>query len=66
MAAERTPRGGRPRKQEWEEDPLVSVSVHLRKNQLATLDQLANAEHTSRAEFVREAIDLLLKRLQRP
>jgi hypothetical protein len=41
-------------------DPLVSVSVHLRKHQLALLDQRADAEHTSRAELVREAIDLLL------
>jgi Arc/MetJ-type ribon-helix-helix transcriptional regulator len=39
--------------------------VHLRKSQLAALDQLADAEHTSRAELVREAIDLLLKRLKR-
>ncbi len=61
MVAMHAPRGGRPRKQGWEEDPLVTVSLHLRKSQLAALDQLANAEHTSRAEFVREAIDLLLK-----
>jgi hypothetical protein len=27
---------------------------------------VADAEHTSRAELVREAIDLLLKRLKRP
>jgi hypothetical protein len=27
---------------------------------------MANAEHTSGAELVREAIDLLLKRLKRP
>jgi hypothetical protein len=66
MAAARTPRGGRPRKQGREEDPLVTVSVHLRKSHLATLDQLADVEHTSRAELVREAIDLLLKRLKRP
>ncbi len=46
-----------------EEDPLVTVSVHLRKSHLVALDQLAGAEHTSRAELVREAIDLLLKRL---
>jgi metal-responsive CopG/Arc/MetJ family transcriptional regulator len=44
----------------------VTVSVHLRKSQLARLDQLADAEHTSRAELVREAIDLLLKRLKHP
>jgi hypothetical protein len=39
--------------------------VHLRKSQLAAVDQLADAEHISRAELVREAIDLLLKRLKR-
>ena len=66
MAAMRAHRGGRPRKQGWEEDPLVTVSLHLRKSQLAVLDQLADAEHTSRAEFVRVAIDFLLKRLKRP
>ena len=66
MAAARAPRGGRPRTQGGQEDPLVTVSVHLRKSQLAALDQLANAEHTSRAELVREAIDQLLKRLKRP
>ncbi len=66
MAAEHAPRGGRPRTQGWEEDPLLTVSVHLRKSQLATLDQLADAGHTSRAELVREAIDLLLERLKRP
>jgi len=42
------------------------VSVHLRKHQLATLDQLADAEHTSRAALGREAIDLLVTRLTRP
>ena len=66
MTAARAPRGGRPRKQGWEENPLVTVSLHLRKSQLAALDQLADAEHTSRAELVREAIDVLLKRLKRP
>jgi hypothetical protein len=66
MAVERPHRGGRPRKQGWVEDPLVTVSVHLRKSQLALLDQLADEEHTSRAELVREAIDLLLTRLTRP
>ncbi len=64
MAATRAPRGGRPRKQGWEEDPLVTVSLHLRKSQLAVLDQLADTEHTSRAELVRQAIDFLLKRLK--
>ena len=66
MASAHMPRGGRPRTQGWDEDPLVTVSVHLRKSQLAALDQLADAEHTSRAELVRESIDLLLKRLKRP
>lgn len=66
MAAERAHRGGRPRKQGWAEDPLMMVTVHLRKNQLVALDQLADAEHTSRAELVREAIDLLLTRLKHP
>jgi Arc/MetJ-type ribon-helix-helix transcriptional regulator len=47
-------------------DPLVTVSVHLRKSQLTLLDQVADEEHTSRAELVREAIDLLLTRLTRP
>ncbi len=65
MDAARAQRGGRPRKQGWEEDPLVTVNLHLRKSQLAQLDQLADSEHTSRAELVREAIDLLLKRLKR-
>jgi hypothetical protein len=64
MAAERARRGGRPRQQGWAEDPLVTVSVHLRKRQLAILDQLADTDHTSRAELVREAIDLLLKRFK--
>jgi metal-responsive CopG/Arc/MetJ family transcriptional regulator len=45
---------------------LVTVSVHVRKSQLTALDQLADAEHTSRAELVREAIDHLLTRLKRP
>ena len=66
MAAAHAPRGGRPRTQGWEEDPLVTVSVHLRKSQLTALDRLAIAEHTSRAELVREAIDLLRERLKRP
>jgi metal-responsive CopG/Arc/MetJ family transcriptional regulator len=41
------------------------VNLHVRKSQLSELDQLADAEHTSRAELVRRAIDLLLKRLKR-
>jgi hypothetical protein len=39
---------------------LVTVSLHVRQSQLAALDQLADAEHTSRAALVREAIDRLL------
>lgn len=66
MVTERVYRGGRPRTQGSEEDPLMTVNLHLRKRQLVTLDQLADAEHTSRAELVREAIDRLLKRLKRP
>jgi Ribbon-helix-helix protein, copG family len=66
MSTERVYRGGHPRLQGWEEDPLVTVSLHVRKRQLAALDELADAEHTSRAALVREAIDLLLKRLTRP
>ena len=62
MAAKRPQRGGRPRTQGRVDDPLVTVSVHLRKSQLTLLDQLADEEHTSRAELVREAIDLLLTR----
>jgi metal-responsive CopG/Arc/MetJ family transcriptional regulator len=64
MVAERARRGGRPRQQGWTVDPLMTVSVHLRQSQLAILDQLADTEHTSRAELIREAIDLLLKRFQ--
>jgi predicted transcriptional regulator len=46
------------------EDPLVTVSLQVRKGQLAALDQLADAAHTSRAALVREAIDRLLTRLK--
>jgi hypothetical protein len=66
MSSARRYQGGRPRTQGWEDDPLVTVSVQVRKRQLAALDQLADAEHTSRATLVRDAIDLLLKRLKRP
>jgi Ribbon-helix-helix protein, copG family len=66
-------RGGYPRTQGREDDPLVTVSLHVRKSQLAELDQLADAEHISRAALVREAIDRLLThpkhlftRLKRP
>jgi Ribbon-helix-helix protein, copG family len=58
-------RGGRQRTQGDADDPLVTVSLHVRKSQLTALDQLADAEHTSRAALVREAIDRLLTRLQR-
>jgi predicted transcriptional regulator len=44
---------------------LVTVNLHVRQRQLAQLDQLADAEHTSRAALVREAIDRLLTRLHR-
>jgi hypothetical protein len=43
----------------------VTVSVHLRKSQLTQLDQRADAEHTSRAALVREAIAQLLTHLKR-
>jgi predicted transcriptional regulator len=43
----------------------VTVSLHVRQRQLAALDQLADAERTSRAALVREAIARLLTRLQR-
>jgi hypothetical protein len=66
MATERARRGGRARQQGWAEDPLVTVSMHLRKSQLVSLDHLADAERTSRAELVRQAIDLLLKGFKHP
>jgi Ribbon-helix-helix protein, copG family len=58
-------RGGRQRTQGGKDDPLVTVSLHVRKSQLTELDQLADAAHTSRAALVREAIDRLLTRLKR-
>jgi hypothetical protein len=58
--------GGRPRTRGRADDPLVTVSLQVLKSQLTELDQLADAAHTSRAALVREAIDLLLKRLKRP
>jgi Ribbon-helix-helix protein, copG family len=64
MTTERVSRGGRMRTQGNEDDPLVTVSLHVRKSQLAELDQLADAERTSRAALVREAIDRLLKGLK--
>ena len=65
MTTERISRGGRPRTQGHEDNPLVTVSLHVRKSQLTELDQLADAEHTSRAALVREAIDRLLKGVKR-
>jgi hypothetical protein len=64
MRVARVYRGGRPRTQGIAHDPLVTVSLHVRKSQLAELDRLADAERTSRAALVREAIDRLLKRLK--
>ena len=65
MTVARQPHGGRLRTQGRAEDPLVTVSLHVRQGQRAELDQLADAEHTSRAALVREAIDRLLKGLKR-
>jgi hypothetical protein len=64
MTTERVSRGGRPRTQGREDDPLVTVSLHVRQSQLAELDQLEDAEHTSRASLVREATDRLLNLLK--
>ena len=64
MSTQRVYRGGRPRVQGGAEDPLVTVNLQVRQRQLAVLDQLAHAAHTSRAALVREAIDLLLTRLK--
>jgi Ribbon-helix-helix protein, copG family len=64
MSTQRVYRGGRPRQQGSAEDPLVMVNLQVRQRQLAVLDQLADAAHTSRAALVREAIDLLLTRLK--
>jgi Ribbon-helix-helix protein, copG family len=64
MSTKRVYRGGRPRTQGHEDDPLVTVSLHVRQGQRVALDQLADAAHTSRAALVREAIDRLLTRLQ--
>jgi hypothetical protein len=65
MTTARGYRGGRPRTQGHADDPLVAVSLHVRQSQLAALDQLADAERTSRAALVRKAIARLLTRLQR-
>lgn len=58
--------GGRQRTQGGENDPLVTVSLHVRQRQLTALDQLADAAHISRAALVREAIDRLLTLLKHP
>jgi hypothetical protein len=57
-------RGVRPRTPRREDDPLATVSLHVRRSQLTELDQLGAVSHTSRATMVREAIDRLLTRLQ--
>ena len=44
----------------------MTVSLQVRQGQRAAPDQLAEAAHTSRAAVVREAIDRLLTRLNRP
>ena len=66
MSTARVDRGGRPRIQRREDHPLVTVSLQVRKGQLAALDQLADVAHTSRVPLVREAIDRLLTRLKCP
>ena len=73
MSTARVYRGGRPRTQGAQEDPLVTINLHVRQRQLAAPDQLADAAQTSRAALVREAIDRLLThvkglltRLKRP
>jgi hypothetical protein len=65
MSTARVYRGGCPRPQRGEDDPLVTMSLHVWKGQLAELDQLADAAHTIRAPLMREAIDRLLTRLKR-
>jgi Ribbon-helix-helix protein, copG family len=64
MSTARVYWGGRPRTQGAQEDPLVTVSLHVRKSQMAALDQLADAAHTSQAALVREPIDRLLTHLK--
>jgi hypothetical protein len=63
MTIVRQPHGGRPRTQGRAEDPLVTISLHVRQGQREALDQFADTAHTSRAALVREAIDRLLTRL---
>jgi hypothetical protein len=48
MTMERGSRGGRPRTQGHEDDPLVTVSLHVRQSQLAELDPMTDAAHTSK------------------
>ncbi len=64
MTTEHGSHGGRPRTQGREDDPLVPVGLHVRQSQLAELDRLADASHTSRAALVRVAIDRLLNSLK--
>jgi hypothetical protein len=66
MGTPEVDRGEHPCTQGREDDPLVTVSLHVWKSQLTELDQLAAASHTSRAALVREAIDRLLRHLKRP
>ena len=63
MISEGASAGGRPRKRGYADDPLVTVNLHLRQSQLSALDHLADARNNSRAELVREAIDLMLSQL---
>jgi hypothetical protein len=64
MTIARQPHGGRPRTQGRTEDPLVTISLHVRQGQREALDQFADTAHTSRAALVREAIDRLLTHLK--
>jgi hypothetical protein len=64
MNTERVVRGGQPRTQGREDDPLVTVNLHVRQSQLAALDRLADAERMSRAALVRQAVDRLLQSLR--
>jgi hypothetical protein len=74
MSTERVYQGGRPGTQGRDNDPLVTVSLHVLKSQLAELDQLADAErglyHHSRAGMpvsrrTRRPRDVLTGRLDR-
>ena len=56
MSTERVYRGRDARRtQGHEDDPRATASLHGRQSQLAALDQLADAERTSRAALVRSA-----------